>query len=111
MSRIEFESKLRELINLIVDVDRFYNNLHMLCIDLYETPLDKSYTKLLDLYLHNLLHGDDHKIETFYWFIYEYMPNLSSKGLEPCKENAQMWDKDGEPICYNVVTLSRYLYD
>lgn len=111
MSRPEFIIRITEIINTAISVERFYNNLQNMSVDLYDCPLDIAYKNTLDLYLQVLLNNDNKKIDTFYWFLYEYMPNVLSKNMEMSIDTAQMWDKNEKPICYNIVTLAEYLYE
>jgi predicted phosphoadenosine phosphosulfate sulfurtransferase len=111
MSKAEFILKITDLINDGIKVSKFHNNLYQLGINAFESDLEEIYTKTLKNYIELLFNNDEDKIDTFYWFLYEYMPSVLSKGKEMTIETAMMWDKNQNPICYNVVTLAEYLYD
>jgi hypothetical protein len=111
MTKANFTLKINELIVQEIEMSKIQNNLYQMGISVIDSQFNSIHDNLLKNYVSLLLNEDEEKIDTFYWFIYEYMPNVLAKGKEMTIETAQMWDKDENPICYNVLTLAEYLYE
>jgi hypothetical protein len=111
MSKKDFTLRIQDLINDVIAMSRIENNLYQIGINIFDCKFDEIYNKTLKNYVALLLHNDSDKIDTFFWFAYEYMPNVLKTGNQMTIETAQMWDKDENPICYNVLTLAEYLYE
>jgi len=104
-----FKDKLKSLISIIRETEEFIDKIDELGLDLSDSPLYIGYSKMSRLYEEELLIGDEVAIETFDWYLYEYLPSLKEK--TPSEETARMWDKNKKPICYDFNSLCDFLND
>lgn len=110
MTKEKFKQIITQIINIYQETETYIDQLLDLKIDLIETPLYEYSVKFLDL-LVDILIEDDNKQEVFYGYIFEYLPQLKEEGRVPCQINAQMWDENNNPMCYDIDSLVDYLYE
>lgn len=108
MNKQEFKGEIIKLIEANIKQDEYINNLYSLGIDIIESEMLMNYETVFDIAVKALI-PDEEKRDTFYWYIFEYTSILD--GRTPCIENAEMWDKDNNPICYDLDSLIDYLYE
>lgn len=111
MNKENFKQEVSHLLKCHIAVDKFMDNAYNLSIDLMNTDLFEKCCEFQKLYMEKLFHGSKDAIEMFEWYIYEYLPRLKKDGKTPCKENAQAWDKDKNPIAYDLDSLVDYLWE
>lgn len=110
MTKENFKQIITQIIDTYQENEDYVDQLLNLKIDLIETPLYECSGKFLDL-LVNILIEDCNKKDVFYWYIFEYLPQLKEEDKLPCQRNAQMWDENNNPMCYDLDSLVDYLYE
>lgn len=117
MNKEVLKNYLNKIQELIDQSDKFIENTYDLCkIDFIDSTLYSSYAQAIDMCFDMICdiftNNDKDKeglFDTITWFFFEYYYNCKSKDVEMCIDNASMWDKDKNPICYDIDTLCDYI--
>ena len=76
----------------------------------YQESLDLT-AKIICESFSNSKESYDKLLDTLFWFFYEYKDMLKSSNKNMCKENAEMWDNNGNPMCYDINSLANYFIE
>ena len=118
MNKEPLKAYLTQMLNIIDDTDKFMDDTYKICkIDFIEFPLFNNYSNSLDLnikLISSMFAKSKEEYDELYdiinWFFFEYRLKLKDNNLEMIKENAQCWDKDKNPICYDIESLGDYIF-
>jgi len=106
----QYVGRIKQLID---QSDEFVTNAYDMCnIDFTQSTLYDANARLVDLCITmicDIYTSSKQERELLYesitWFFYEYYYTCKSSGNEMSIQTASMWDKDKNPICYDIDSL------
>lgn len=101
--------KFKVLNKRIQETAEFIDGCEKLKLPVYDTVLSENFYFLCEDYILEICRGEKELVENVDWYFWEYLSSLKMEGKEPCKENAKAWDKDGNPIMYDIGSLAEYV--
>ncbi len=108
MNKQEFKKEIEELISIDTSQCEFIEKMSDIGVEVIDSQGFENYNKVFDIAVKSII-TDENKQDTFYWYLYEYLPKFN--GSRTTVNDAEMWDENNNPMCYDLDSLVDYLYE